>query len=668
MTSARLFFNTASADFRRKKWLLVLWGYACLMIFSVCLISDGNDMASAWYALYAGPQNRLYMYASCIMGAVLGFLSVSFCFSRRKTDFYLGLPAGRGMLLGASACASALVYLLPMALFRLAGYTAVFFRPELGVYEPIGNIGKGIAIHTLVYLLFYGAARLAGILFGNALTAAGGFLAFLFYGPLITRFLLPGYSALYFKSYYRSMLAEGLQGYASPLLLADRLCSRDEEAELAAAAQRAAWTFREHAGALAAVLLLTAVLLGLGCALFLRRRAEEAGQPVAFPALRAPVRLLLAVPGGLACGLIFAQVSGQRGGFWPLGLGVLLGAVTVHGAIGVLYRGALKGFWSGAPVLAAALALCGAVTALFAAFGDSYDVRIPEEGRLASLGISVDGIDVEGASPGSTENMNGENEQSMELTGQNLETAYAWVQELCRTQLPPGENYTEATVRFCLKDGKSQYRRYGVADRETLLKFDPVYRSREYKEGVGQLPASWVLEQTSAVWESPCMDAALNLSSDQKYTLYQCLAGDYEAMPLERMEEENALGAVNWSYTDEPSFMKSPVYPSCTRTLQFLKGLGVELPENARALKERMLWAERTRYGENGETAEIESGISLEELDAERLICADFYINPLLAPADGREEVTVRFLGGTSWSFTQCSFYIRSRTGQSGQG
>lgn len=661
MTSARLFLNLTSADFRRKKWLLVLWGYLCLMIFAVCLLADGSGTAAAaWYGLYAGPQNRFYGYGSCVMGTVLGLLGVSFGFSRRRTDFFLGLPPERGLLLGTSACASAAVYLLPMGLFRLAGYAAVFLRPELGIREPIGNIGKGIVVHGLLYLLFYGAAQLAGVLFGNVLTAVGGLAALLLYGPLMAGFLLPGYSALYFKSYYRSELVEGLQVYVSPFLLVEKLCSKDKGAELLLGSQAAVWTFGGHAAQLAAALLGTALLLGLSGVLFLRRPAEEAEQPVTFRILKAPLRFLLAVPGGLACGLLFARAAGQQGGFWPLGLGLVLGAVTVHGLLGVVYRSSLKGFCSGPAALGGALAVCCGVTALFAAVGGSYDSRIPGREELVSIGISVDGIDVEGALPGNRTHMNGQNEQSMELTGENLEAAYAWVQELCGTQLSPGDNYTEATVRFVLADGGSQYRRYGVADRETLLSFDPVYRSREYKEGVGQLPVAWVLEQTSAVWESPWSDAALNLSTEQKNTLYQCIAGDYEGLSLEQLEKENALGAVNWSYTDEPSLMKSPVYPSCTRTLNFLKGLGMEFPGTAQELAGRMLWAERTWYGEGGVPVEIESGIPLGEVEAERLVCADFYINPLLAPADENVEYTVRFLGESPWSFVQSRFYVRS--------
>lgn len=339
MTSNRLFFNLVSTDFKKKRWVLVIWSYVCLMQVLNYLITPKYYVGSDRFL--GGPDSWIYFVSAIVGGFWMGVSSVSFLFSMKKTDFYFSLPAGRKYLIGSVSLSSFLIYLIPMVISRIAGYIVVFIRNDLDLKEPVEDIWKGVLVGVLAYLLIYNLTMVSGILFGNVMMAVAGLAILLSYGEVVIKYVIIGYSNLYLNSFYYSEFMEKMQLMVSPVRLLDEGLRYTDGMILGN--DSSLWSFGVHFQWLAAALIWIVVTGILIYWLIERRRAEASELPLAFSEIKLPFRILMAVPGGLVCGQLLQMLSGSQGGWGWVVTGILIGTTTVYGVIGVVYQSVQSG-------------------------------------------------------------------------------------------------------------------------------------------------------------------------------------------------------------------------------------------------------------------------------------------------------------------------------------
>ena len=653
MTSNRLFFNLVSADMKKKRWLLVIWSYVCLMQVLNYLITPTYYVGSD--SFLGGPDSWAYFVSAIVMGVWMGVSSASFLFSKKKTDFYYSLPAGRKCLIGSVSLSSFLIYLIPMVISRVAGYIVVFIRNDLDLKEPVEDIWKGVLVGVLAYLLIYNLAMVSSILFGNVMMAVAGLAILLFYGEVVIKFVIIGYSNLYLNSFYYSEFMEKLQLMVSPVRLLDEGLRYTDGMILGNASSL--WTFGVHFQWLVAALIWIVVSGILIYWLIERRRAEYSELPLAFPKIKLPFRMLMAVPGGLICGQLLQVLSGSQGGWGWAVTGILIGTITVYGVIGVVYQSALKGFLEGKAALLASIGIGLGIVGVFGLIGSAYDKNYPALSQVESMGVSIGGFDLTG----------GEDDEgvdsysmrirldSMELTGKNLDNAYQWMEALAGNS-DKEEDWTKVAVVFRLRNGQNTYRTYGIKDFSQLDSFLPVFQSAEYKEGVSQLPYKKDLDSKNVIWMNGLDTLCLDLSPEEKDTLYQCILEDSREVEIEALASTVPLGAICWSYMDAPAGARCFVYPDSSRTIAFLEEKGIS--PGAEFTDITVLSARKVFLKENGDIADIKGEIQPgRDFARDRLVLPEFNIYPILLNVDKSVEIDLRYRGRIGQTYQSVTYY-----------
>lgn len=653
MTSNRLFFNLMSENLKRKKWVLVVWSYFCLMqVLDYLLIPkyyEGSDR------FMGGPDSWIYFVGAMMMGVWMGLSSTSFLFSKKKTDFYFSLPVSRKSLIGSVSLSNFLIYLIPMAAGRLAGYIVVFIRNDLNLKEPVGDIWKGVLVGVLAYLLLYNLSMLSGIFFGNLVMAAAGLVILLFYGEVVIKYIITGYSTLYLNSFYHSELLDKLGFMVNPVRLLEEGLTYTDGMILGNGSS--IWTYGVHLQGLAVSLIWVAASGILVYWLIERRRSETSELPLAFPGTRLPFRILMAVPGGLVCGCFLQMLSGSQGGWGWAAAGILLGTVTIYGVIGVVYQSSLKGFLDGKRALLASLGVGLGVVGIFGLFGRFYDKHYPSLSQVESMGVSIQGFDVtDGDDSGEPDTyLSRIRMDSMELTGENLENAYHWMETLADNS-GSKEELTEATVVFRLKGGQITYRTYGISDYSQLDAFTPVFHSTEYKEGVSQLPYKKDLESKTAIWINGLDTLCLDLNPEAKNKLYQCILEDSRELDIEELVDTAPLGAICWSYMDAPAGARCFVYPESTRTIAFLQEIGISPGQEF--TEGTLLSARKIFLKENGDIDNIKKDMQPgRDFSEDRLLLPEFNIYPILQTVDKSIEIELRYRGRIGQTYQNVTYY-----------
>lgn len=653
MTSNRLFFNLVSTDFKKKRWVLVIWSYVCLMQVLNYLITPKYYVGSDRFL--GGPDSWIYFVSAIVGGFWMGVSTASFLFSKKKTDFYYSLPAGRKYLIGSVSLSSFLIYLIPMVISRIAGYIVVFIRNDLDLKEPVEDIWKGVLVGVLAYLLIYNLTMVSGILFGNVMMAVAGLAILLSYGEVVIKYVIIGYSNLYLNSFYYSEFMEKMQLMVSPVRLLDEGLRYTDGMILGN--DSSLWSFGVHFQWLAAALIWIVVTGILIYWLIERRRAEASELPLAFPEIKLPFRILMAVPGGLVCGQLLQMLSGSQGGWGWVVTGILIGTTTVYGVIGVVYQSALKGFLEGKAGLFASLGIGLGVMGAFGLIGSSYDKNYPELSQVDSMGISIRGFDLTGG-----EDDEGADSYSikirldrMVLTGKNLENAYQWMEGLAGNS-DKEEDWTEATVVFRLRNGQNTYRTYGIKDYSQLDSFMPVFQSAEYKEGVSQLPYKKDLNNRNAIWINGLDTLCLDLSPKEKDALYQCILEDSLEVEIEGLANTAPLGAICWSYMDAPMGARCFVYPDSTRTIAFLEKKGIAPGEEFSEIP--LLSARKVFLKESGDIADIKGEMqSGRDFARDRLVLPEFNVYPILLDVDKSVEIDLRYRGRIGQTYQAVTYY-----------
>ncbi len=227
--------------------------------------------------------------ALAVISAIQGF---SYLYSRKKIDFYMGMPVKRKKRFLVIWLNGILLYMIPyfaglaISLLIAAGNGAV----NQSVFV---SAAAAMLANSLLYLGVYHMAILAVMLTGNIVITGFAFLTFCVYEFLI-RMVSEGYKQMFFR--YFSYFGSDKAPILSPFTMYINLASRFSYAN------------RLDAKYLIGMLVFAAVVGVLSYICYLKRPAEAAGRAMTFEITKPFVKVLLVVPAALFMGGVIADI------------------------------------------------------------------------------------------------------------------------------------------------------------------------------------------------------------------------------------------------------------------------------------------------------------------------------------------------------------------------
>ena len=498
MMSKSSFLVSVKENNKRRLWVWVVSILAFVVFFPtfIALMINQIVIRSEWFTemyekelaqqiihkrLVAGMCNTLgfsviteaMTSGLALICAVQGF---SYLFSRKKIDFYMGMPVKRKKRFFYIWLNGILIYVIPY--FSGLLISILIAASNGGVDKKVlYEAFTAFYTHILLYLSVYHMAILAVMLTGNIIITGFGFLVFCLYEYMI-RIVAVGYKGLFFR-YYSSYGMDTFPVF-SPFFM--------------------------HRSPVK--LLVFAVVVGLiGYLCYLKRPAEAAGKAMTFEITKPAIKILLIVPSALLAGLFIADAVNFTPESSMKGIGYVIFAIILIVVIGsafiqVIYEFDIKG----AIHKKKHIVISGLLTALiFIAFYYDligYDGYVPVRKNIESIAFVPDYYDV---TWGGNTYFDGDGSYLSELAYADKYMRLSNVADICElAELSMGaynefmqrvekEGYSEdqeafwsyATLIYHMKNGRSISRAVwiNVNDDKTVQLLDRIMGSEEFKKG-----------------------------------------------------------------------------------------------------------------------------------------------------------------------------------------
>lgn len=408
-----------------------------------------------------------------LISAIQGF---SYLYSRKKIDFYMGMPVKRKKRFLHIWLNGILIYVIP---YLLGLFISILIAANSGgvdrrvIYEAF----TAFYTHILFYLSVYHMAILAVMLTGNIIITGFGFVILCLYEYMV-RLVSLGYKELFFQ--YFSSYGTDVLPVLSPFGMLHTPVK----------------------------LLLFAVFTGaIAFICYLKRPAEAAGKAMVFEISKPVIKILLIVPTALLAGLFIAEAINYAPENSMNGIGYVIFAMALVVIIGsalmqVIYEFDIKGALHKKPHIV----ISGVLTALiFIAFRydlTGYDGYVPNQKKIESVAFVPDYYDTTwGGNAYFDSNgaymsdlayadkyMNLSNvEDICELAGLSMEKYDKFRQQVEKEGYSEeqAENWSYATLIYHMKNGRSISRAVwiDVNDDKTIQLLDRIMGTDEFKRG-----------------------------------------------------------------------------------------------------------------------------------------------------------------------------------------
>ncbi len=539
MTSRNLCFKLMREDLKRRLWT-VAWSIVS-MVFALVVpvaVNCSNftrkqaDMSisqrlsqtkriveSLWFNI---PVIAILMITA-VLWAVSGY---QYLHNRQKVDFYHSIPVKRCQLFLAAYANGILV---PLVCYGLAQAAAIGFLLPAGIgFDRIGSLPwQSLLINSVYYCLIYTTVVVAMMMTGHVVVALLGAGVFFGYGPAVV--VLGGvFCETNFRTWFYGLGITDAAGLIFMRLL--RYTSPFSNYILALNA------FTENAWSLwraLPVLFVTAALALVAYSLYRLRASEAAGRAMAFDKTKPVIRILIAVPVGIAGGMFFGSFAAGVG--W-LVFGTVCGVLLTHCLMEIIYHFDFRKLFANRYqlVLCTVIAIAVNIGGYYDLFG--YDSWYPKADEIvdasvyepnAANWVSYGNVEFKEAGTYSdyVESLirdagreyeghyvwNYGNDDDYRMTHMKLADAYA-VSELTRRaaeqeklnrygQSDRYRDYRTLYLRVKLKNGRQVYRRYNCAERtgESEKLYNSIVESPEYKQAVYPI-MDQTAEETAAVY------------------------------------------------------------------------------------------------------------------------------------------------------------------------
>lgn len=407
------------------------------------------------------------------LSAVQGF---SYLYSRKKIDFYMGMPVKRKKRFLNIWINGILIYIVP---YLTGLIISILIAAQNGAVDKrvLYEVGKAFYTNILFYLCIYHMGILAVMLTGNIIITGFGFLVFCLY-EYVVRMVLTGYKYLFFR--YASSYGMKTEPVFSPFFM------YQSPVKL--------FIFAIIAGVLAYI-----------C--YLKRPAEAAGRSMAFEVTKPVIKILLIVPAALLAGLFISDAVG----FSPVdsmdGIGYVIFSMVLVIVIGcaliqVIYEFDIRGVFHRKSHIVISGVLTALIFFLFRYDLIGYDGYIPMQKDIESVAFVPDYYDMtwEGStyfdSDGSflTELEYAEKYMHLSNVAEVCELAELSMKEYDAFLKRVGaegydekqeEDWSYATLIYRMKNGRSVTRAVwvNVNDDRTSQLLDIIMGSWEFKNG-----------------------------------------------------------------------------------------------------------------------------------------------------------------------------------------
>lgn len=399
MTSKNSFWVSLIENNKRRIWVWLLAAFSYMIVYPAALAmgisretmekeylmeSLGEELgAAAMHSqvleivkAFMGVSNIFLMMLAAALAVVSAIQGFSYLYSRKKIDFYMGMPVKRNRRFAIIWINGVLIHLVPQLLgLVIAGVIAAANGAMAG--EILRESALALGLRLAFYLGVYHLTILAVMLTGNVIITCFGTAVFFLYEWAVRNMILT-YEDLFFRFFSRNGTSSNPR--LSPFVILGNFM--EQHAKGQGSALLTAFNLLLFAG----VVLLIAYLC------YLRRPAEAAGRSMAFKFPQAFIKILLVVPAALISGCLVGSIVNYQPKYGSGSLGYVIftmAVVTVAASclIQVLYEFDIMGLVHKKRHI---LISAAAVTAIFVSFRMDvfgYDTYIPDVESVSSAAV-----------------------------------------------------------------------------------------------------------------------------------------------------------------------------------------------------------------------------------------------------------------------------------------
>lgn len=613
MTSKNSFWASLIENNKRRIWVWILSAFDCMVLLPAALaMAISQEMAGKEYLIeslgeelgrqtmteqaietvkgFLGVSNRFLIFpvaGLAILAAIQGF---SYLYSRKKIDFYMGMPVKRSRRFMIIWLNGILLYLIPCLLGLLI---ASLIAAVNGVMTAsvLREAALGYVLFFALYLGVYHVAILAVMLTGNVIITCLGTGVFLLYEWAV-RMTIQAYESTFFHSF--SYEGSSISPRLSPFTILWEFATKHGRGQGSALLT------------LFYLLLFAGVIWLIAYMCYLKRPAEAAGRSMAFRQLQPFIKILLVVPAALLSGIAVGEIVGYRPTYGSGNAGFVIFTIAVVTVVSccliqVLYEFDIMGLVHRKHHI---LISAAAVTVIFIIFRMDvfgYDSYIPAVESVASAAIVPayeyryygESYFDENLEPVSKvkyveENMYltdvGAVNKLMKLSIEDLEEYGDFSQMLTDAE---DREWYRLTVLFRLNNKRNVYREINVDVRnpEVVELLDRIESSKEYISGI-QAGASDTLSgiladeknNVSVFYGNSIYENRMD--TEEAKELLALYREDIKGIGFSKVRESIPSGSLRFSFEKKYAFYSSyynmdiMIYPFFSNCVEYLKEHG----------------------------------------------------------------------------------------------
>lgn len=580
MTSKVSFFNLIKENLKQRIGTIAFSILCCfvawplyLLIFLEYIKDFTKTEYEAYFIKFFG-MNGFSIAIVITLAVICGMGGFSYLFSKTKIDFYHSLPVKREKLFLVSYINGFFIYFIPYVI--CIGICFVLSTKYIGISGAVLKCMMSNIMMNIVFFLFlYEVVILAVILTGNKISFFI-MLTALFSYVIATKFIYMGYQGVFFDTFYTDsdVLLENI--FTSPI--AALIYGNVYFSSLL---RNGNYGIDSHM--LSFLLQCFIFIIGYGILelwLFKRRSSEAATRAIAFPIIQDIYRILLVIPIALGCGLFFCAITTGLKITWLL-FGILFGLLLAHFLLETLFYMDIRKALSHK----LQLTIIGGLLCLFAFSMRydwwGYDTYLPKENSIKSMAIAIDDVHrmryymgAEGYTYGPQyvlENMNITDYEPI------YEMAKNGVEHQKKKEYEEGR-YTWCTIKYTLTNGKDVYRNYYLKVEDDLL--EQIMNKEEYKNAVYQV-LDFEAEDVSELRVSDIeTDKVIVLEAKDIPEFFNTYKEELKGISFKEMKEYYPVAGMGIKYKDA-WIENTMIYPSFTKTRNYLKDHGLETKDNA---------------------------------------------------------------------------------------
>ena len=626
MTSRISFSKVFKICLKNHIWSIAL---SCLLLFLampiytalyVSIIIDRLNMG--WFPAQSmckffrlsvySPSNEYVQLATLLLAVIIAMNSFGFLFSKQKVDLYHSLPVKRDTWYAANYLSGIATFIIPYCVFQII---AMIIGAVNGLLDGVGVglVFVSLFINILGFLCFYSLTVIAIMLTGTlpvAIIATGVVLAYTniiqaMFEMCKTKFFIT------YVSWYNDP-----KFYWTPFTA---FTSLDEGID--------AFNGRFDINFARIIVFVVGIVffICIGYLLYRLRDSEAAGKSIAFkkaiPVISIVVLIPVAVLGGMGLEALAGSSESRVNVGW-LATGVILALVIGHFILQAIYYRDFKSLFKNIPCPVIAGVFAVIILTVFGSDVIGYDAYVPSQEKLESVAINGNefqsyeeyfNFDAEEGMYGGKDYWVGSDTYRFEHMAI---TDYSFIEELQKAALEDSKDYNELLrqrngvmfsavedkavdypaqednlmrykniiLQYSLNNGKKIYRNYFLDIEKHRDIYMKMFALKEYKMGVFDILNKTDEELSGITFADAFGDCEVRLSAAQQKKLLAIYREELLSQESEEIAKVSPIGyiylPVNMNednYVAHYFVAKSFVYPSFTRTIDYLKSVGISM-------------------------------------------------------------------------------------------